>query len=66
MTCTARCNVSIDSWVVRRVSRIVLWGGLLAMLAQWGVFVRLTFWELSWSFPSSVADELQIGEEDCT
>ena len=35
------------------------------MLAQWGVFVRLTFWELSWSFPSSVADELQIGEEAC-
>ena len=35
------------------------------MLAQWGLFVRLTFWELSWSFPSSVAGEPQTGEEAC-
>lgn len=30
------------------MSRVVLWGGLAAMVGQWVLFARLTFWELSW------------------
>jgi hypothetical protein len=26
----------------------VLWAGLILLVAQWSLFLRLTFWELSW------------------
>ncbi|EIE18201.1 DUF607-domain-containing protein [Coccomyxa subellipsoidea C-169] len=32
----------------RRRTNGVLWAGLALLLVQWGLFLRLTFWELSW------------------
>lgn len=29
-------------------ARLLAWGGLAALLGQWGLLFRLTFWELSW------------------
>ena len=35
------------AWSFRRTNG-VLWAGLVLLLVQWSLFLRLTFWELSW------------------
>ena len=31
-----------------RTVRAILWAGLAGFMLQWALFLRLTFWELSW------------------
>lgn len=38
-----------------KLSTYILWGGLSFLVLQFGIFVRLTFWELSWDVMEPVS-----------
>jgi polyferredoxin len=35
-------------------ARVVMWGGLLLLVGNLGLFVRLTYYELSWSVENTL------------
>ena len=50
-----------------RTVRAILWAGLAGFMLQWALFLRLTFWELSWDVMEPVRMCLsQSRQASCT